>query len=336
MCIQKIASRSSKQPHAGVMSMAVFRDDLAWDVGSTITISFLPLDYGMPAWEIPLQEIQPNVSPAQYVIEQQARQLSSPIDVVQLVVNTLVQPVVPTLTLKFISNGQGDIRIRFSQGGPSESEVGTGCKVSTADFTMTFGWLDVGTIIHEFTHALGMLHEHQNPAGGIKWNTQAVYEWAEQTQGWTKEETDENILDAAPTNEVSNSPFDPDSIMLYAIDPKLTLDGKGTKQNYQYSATDIEWLRNKYNVDKSLPTIIHLDNNSLPIDTKISPVISKLSKGNGSIAIPNNGGDTDSNDNSDSDTNGSANKHMRKVIIIVVIVLSVLIVLGLILFFALK
>jgi len=32
-------------------------------------------------------------------------------------------------------------------------------------------WIDLGTVLHEFGHALGLIHEHQNPAsGGFKWN----------------------------------------------------------------------------------------------------------------------------------------------------------------------
>jgi len=35
---------------------------------------------------------------------------------------------------------------------------------------MNLGFLDGGTAAHEFGHAIGLAHEHQNPAGGIQWN----------------------------------------------------------------------------------------------------------------------------------------------------------------------
>jgi hypothetical protein len=114
---------------------------------------------------------------------------------------------------------------------------------------MTFGWMDVGTIIHEFSHALGMLHEHQNPKGGIKWDKPAVYAWAAETQGWDQQTTDENILSPLPINEISGSPYDPKSIMAYFFPPELTLDGSSFTRNLRYSNTDYSWLAEKYGGD---------------------------------------------------------------------------------------
>ena len=39
---------------------------------------------------------------------------------------------------------------------------------------MNLGFLDGGTAAHEFGHAIGLGHEHQNPAGGIEWNEEVV------------------------------------------------------------------------------------------------------------------------------------------------------------------
>lgn len=33
---------------------------------------------------------------------------------------------------------------------------------------------DGGPAAHEFGHALGLAHEHQNPAGGIEWNEEVI------------------------------------------------------------------------------------------------------------------------------------------------------------------
>ena len=40
---------------------------------------------------------------------------------------------------------------------------------------MNLGFIDRGTILHEFGHALGLIHEHQSPAsGGFEWDREEV------------------------------------------------------------------------------------------------------------------------------------------------------------------
>ena len=55
------------------------------------------------------------------------------------------------------------------------SYVGTDCRdIPLNEPTMNLGFLDGGTAAHEFGHAIGLAHEHQNPAGGIQWNEEVV------------------------------------------------------------------------------------------------------------------------------------------------------------------
>jgi hypothetical protein len=225
---------------------AIFMNDLLWSPGDTITISFLPFSPSdAPAWYT-LAQVSPSLTKEQMDIERRARAAPSFEDAVKMIVKELVQPAVPKLNLQFVE-GQGDVRVRFQKYGGSSSLVGTACKSAPPDqFTVTFGWMDVGTIVHEFSHVLGMLHEHQNPSGGIQWNTDAVYQWAQQTQGWDKETTDVNILDAYPSNEISGSVFDPESVMLYFFPPELTMNDLQVGQNLRYSQTDLMYLAKMY------------------------------------------------------------------------------------------
>lgn len=80
---------------------------------------------------------------------------------------------VASLTLDFVAGGASEIRISFADQGFSWSTVGTDAlTVPSTEATMNYGWLEPTTsqreyervVRHEFGHALGMIHEHQNPA----------------------------------------------------------------------------------------------------------------------------------------------------------------------------
>jgi len=124
---------------------------------------------------------------------------------------------------------------------------------------MNLGWFDVSTVMHEFGHVLGMIHEHQNPSGQtIDWNDQKVYEWANETQGWNKDMTDKNILNKYSKTQVNGSSFDPLSIMLYFFPGDLTNNGIGTNQNLRLSGLDMEFINKKYsksNAKTFFPTV---------------------------------------------------------------------------------
>jgi hypothetical protein len=104
---------------------------------------------------------------------------------------------------------------------------------------MNLGFLDGGTAGHEFGHAIGLAHEHQNPAGGIQWNEAVVIrEAAKSPNFWDEATTRHNILRKYSAAQVNGTAFDPDSIMLYFFPASWTLNGIGTKANEILSAMD--------------------------------------------------------------------------------------------------
>src|SRR3954454_14778238 len=84
------------------------------------------------------------------------------------------------ITLDFkAGKADAQIRISFVADDGSWSYIGTDCLgIGKSKPTMNFGWLKDDTdateyervVVHEFGHALGAIHEHQNPKGGIEWN----------------------------------------------------------------------------------------------------------------------------------------------------------------------
>lgn len=144
--------------------------------------------------------------------------------------------------IRFVFNDAPDaeIRIAFDQDDGAWSYIGTDCRdIPLNQPTMNLGFLDAGTAAHEFGHAIGLAHEHQNPAGGIQWNEEVVIrEMAKSPNFWDAATTRHNILKKYSQNQVNGTAFDRDSIMLYFFPPEWTLNGIGTKENDVLSAVD--------------------------------------------------------------------------------------------------
>lgn len=147
---------------------------------------------------------------------------------------------VANLKFEFNNAPNAEIRIAFDRNDGAWSYVGTDCRNIPLDQpTMNLGFLDGGTAAHEFGHAIGLAHEHQNPAGGIQWNEQVVIrEAAKAPNFWDEATTRHNILRKYSADQINGTKFDPDSIMLYFFPASWTLNGIGTKANEVLSAMD--------------------------------------------------------------------------------------------------
>ena len=64
----------------------------------------------------------------------------------------------------------------YSTAGGSWSYIGTDAsRIPLESFSMNLGFVDQSTVMHEFGHALGLIHEHQSPfEGGFEWNKEEV------------------------------------------------------------------------------------------------------------------------------------------------------------------
>jgi hypothetical protein len=160
------------------------------------------------------------------------------------------------LQLRFVENGPTNIRIAFQAGAGSWSYIGTMCmEIPEPQATMNFGWLTpasddatlLSVVLHEFGHAIGLIHEHQNPEHAIRWNREAVIrDLSGPPNNWDEATIQSNIFDAYDRAKVAATPVDALSIMMYPIPRSWTLDGFSTGFNASLSENDRRLISQQY------------------------------------------------------------------------------------------
>lgn len=166
-------------------------------------------------------------------------------------------PGLARLTLTFLDDPNSAlVRISFANPG-SWSVIGTTCRQVTdpTQPTMNFGWLTPDTadaevqrvVLHEFGHALGLIHEHQNPAGGINWNRDAVIrDLSGPPNNWSLDVINHNMFEPYQQDETNYTQVDGASIMMYPIPASWTLDGFSVGLNGALSPTDKQFIHQQY------------------------------------------------------------------------------------------
>jgi len=172
------------------------------------------------------------------------------------------------ITLEFDDDPDAEIRISFQNQG-SWSYLGTDALViPPSQPTMNFGWLTRATaddeyarvVTHEFGHALGCIHEHQNPATDIPWDKEAVYRFYQGPPNyWSREQVDINLFTRYDAETTQFSEFDPASIMLYPIPNELTEGDFKVGWNKTLSPRDQEFIGALYPGARKATPILALD-----------------------------------------------------------------------------
>jgi hypothetical protein len=166
-----------------------------------------------------------------------------------------IAPGMAKLNFLWVDDGPAEIRIAF-QGNGSWSYLGTHSEnIPEDEPTMNYGWLTPDSpddelnrvVLHEFGHALGLIHEHQNPQGGIKWNEPAVIaDLSGPPNNWDEATIRHNVLNHYDPDAVTATDVDPDSIMMYPIPAAWTLDGFSADLNADLSQSDVDFIKRAY------------------------------------------------------------------------------------------
>jgi len=162
------------------------------------------------------------------------------------------------LTFEFNDAPDAEIRIAFDPAQGAWSYVGTDNRSIPLDQpTMNLGFMDGATAAHEFGHAIGLMHEHQNPAGGIAWNEAAVIrDLAGPPNNWSESTIRHNVLNKYRADQINGTTFDPDSVMLYFFPGSWVQSGVGTQANSTLSSMDKAFIGGAKAYPKAAPTLL--------------------------------------------------------------------------------
>jgi Matrixin len=162
------------------------------------------------------------------------------------------------ITFAFVNDTDAEIRISFQKGG-SWSALGTDALVKEYfpknEPTMNYGWLTPtstdsdysSVVLHEFGHAIGMIHEHQSPASGIQWNTQVVIKTLSGPPNyWDVQTIQFNVFERYAATQTQFTQFDHKSIMLYSFPRDWTLNGLEFTENHFLSQADKAFIKARY------------------------------------------------------------------------------------------
>jgi serralysin len=156
-----------------------------------------------------------------------------------------------------------DIRIMFIPEMGAWSLLGTqATKQNTNSPTMNLGWIDndldydspdaKGTgavVLHEFGHALGLIHEHsRKDASLLKWNKDSVYiDLGKSPNYWSRQEVDAQIFTPQEFDSKNSSEYDPTSIMHYYFQNDYFLPPPPNLIHaVKLSPLDIKTITNRY------------------------------------------------------------------------------------------
>jgi serralysin len=178
------------------------------------------------------------------------------------------------LRFEYTTPARADIRIAFLTGQGSWSAVGTDARLFAKNQpTMNFGWLDERTpweewrrvVLHEFGHALGLIHEHQSPNVTLDWNKDLVYRtFGGPPNYWTRSTIDQNIFARYTKSQAEATVFDPKSIMLYLFDGRFFKDGRPTNNNTALSDLDKQFIAKLYPRGISMNKVLNGASTTLP------------------------------------------------------------------------
>jgi len=222
---------------------SVFVSDKKWNSDS-ISIAFTGTGAMQPRTTKFLRQLNQSIDPLE-------EELNETTHVPTFIKRVIMERFVPIIGLQinFVDDATtADVRINWGTSDRSTwSYVGIdNLLVQNTTHTMHFAWLDAFTVMHEFMHALGFEHEHQNPnSNPIQYDMDKLTEYMTEMD-WTEADVKTNITSMLSVDGNYATQFDPKSIMLYPIDDSLLLSPLDLPFNTKLSMLDIQSIIEAY------------------------------------------------------------------------------------------
>ena len=154
------------------------------------------------------------------------------------------------LNFELVDNKTEDAEIKIlSYGQENHSLIGTDA-LTCSDYSMALGVNTASEnfeqiVLHEFGHALGLVHEHQHPDADIPWDIPKVYAYYA-ALGVEEATVDDSVFNKLEDSNLRKLPYDCHSIMHYPIPKELTLGDWEVGHNAEISEKDKAFMRLAY------------------------------------------------------------------------------------------
>lgn len=141
---------------------------------------------------------------------------------------------------------ESHIRVKLEKGS-NVSRVGTFAGSHPKDWTLKVHDVTPDRVLHEFGHALGLLHEYFHSQRNFAWNEENVYRDYAIHPGWNKSQVDQWVFEkAAEYNKEEITRFDIDSVMVYPMKKEWSTLNRAFPVPSKLSQGDIDTIRKLY------------------------------------------------------------------------------------------
>lgn len=162
------------------------------------------------------------------------------------------------LFFKFTDAANGDIRILANnESDQGWSWIGTSAKrVPPTEPTMSIGFKTPSSVLpamiqHEFSHALGLKHEHQHPERTLELDTDNIYKEYE-ARGQFDGSAINEVIRKLAQDKVKTSDYDQKSIMHYEFPASRLKNREAIPRTTQLSEGDKQFIQSLYPADNSV------------------------------------------------------------------------------------